>query len=317
MFPDSMVSGRDATWKAGVVRNAGTSWDFEDVRDFYVRDRFGCDPIDVRYSDPEWALDLGRAAVAEVMAAVMGEWRRVGSRCAGGIVLAWRDLWPGAGWGIVDSSGRPKAPVYALRRVLDPLAVLIIDEGLSGLRIHVMNDLPAARSARLQLAVYADDGRRVEYADDVIEVAGRGALTRSDTDLLGGFRDLTRAYRFGPPAHDVVVATLVPDDGGPSREAFYLPLGSKRPRLPDVGLTACARRSGIGEWALTIETEHFAQWVSLEVNGFRYSDSWFHMAPNSQRTVVLHSAGPDRPPRGEVRALNSRLAASIRIEAGP
>ena len=66
MFGGSSVAGQGPAWKAGVPRDSGTSWDFEDVRDFYVGELFGVDPLEVRYADPDWALDLGRAAVAEI-----------------------------------------------------------------------------------------------------------------------------------------------------------------------------------------------------------------------------------------------------------
>ena len=302
--------------KAGVPRDSGVTWDFEDVRDFYVRSLFGVDPIEMRNADPDLALDLGRAAVAEAMATVMSEWRRPGSRCAGGIVLSWKDLWPGAGWGLLDSRGRPKAPWYALRRALDPLAVLVTDEGLSGLALHVVNDHPEPFEGRLRLAAYTGAGLRVEDAEQTIEVAGHGARTVSASALLGGFRDLTRAYRFGPPAHDVVTATLTTSSDGTEREVFYFPLASNRPRLADVDLSATARRAGRKVWALTISSRLLAQWVAVDVPGYVPSDSWFHLAPGATRTILLRGDDPDRAPAGEVRALNSLTPASIVLD-GP
>ena len=314
MFGSTTFAGHSAAWKAGVARDSGTSWDFEDVRDFYVRHLFGCDPRAVRYEDPDWALDLGRAATAELMSAVMSDWRRPDSRCAGGLVLSWRDLWPGAGWGIVDSLGRPKAPWYALRRVLSPLAVLITDEGLSGLHLHVVNDRPHPFNGQLRLAAYADDGLRVEDAERAIKVGGHGACTVSATEMLGGFRDLTRAYRFGPPAHEVVTATIVSADDESEHEAFYVSSRGVE-RRPDVGLTASVtRRAGEEEWELTIATRLFARWVAIDAPGFAPSDTWFHLAPGAQRTVRLRGADPDRVPRGDVRALNSRVPSSITLE---
>ncbi len=295
-------------WKNGVPRDAGSSWDFEDVRDFYVHELFGRDANEVRYADPDWALDLGRAAVAEVMTGVMAEWRRPGSRNAGGIVLAWADLWPGAGWGLVDAAGRPKAPAYALRHVLDPLAVLLSDEGLAGLQIHVVNDRPQAFSGQLRLEVFADSGLRIEHVEVPFEVAAHGARSASATALLGGFRDLTRAYRFGPPEHDVARVTLVSDRDGSERDAFFLPLGSGRPRISDVGLTANATRVDQHEWSLTVATRLFAQWVALDVRGFTVSDSWFHLAPGAAREIRLRTPDAGATPAGDVRALNSRAS---------
>ncbi len=304
---------------AGVPRDPGATWDFADVRDFYVRSLFGIDPAEARADDPAFALDLGRAAVAEAMSAAMSEWRRPGSSCAGALVLAWQDLWPGAGWGLLDHAGRPKAPWYALRRVLDPLALLVIDEGLSGLMIHVVNDHPHPFRGELRIGAYAEDGLCVEDATHAIAVDARSSTSISASTLLGGFRDLTRAYRFGPPAHDVIELTLLSDGDEARRDTCFLPLGRARPRLDDVGLRATAARDAAGEWLLTVTTTSFAQWVAINVPGYAPSDSWFHMAPGSSRTITLR---PDslRPadgagdPAGEVRALNSRARAPISFD---
>ena len=245
MFGGSSVAGHAAGWKAGIARDADRVG-LRSVRDFYVRSLFKCDPYEVRYAEPDRALDLGRAAICEAMTSVMSEWRRPGSGNSGGLVLSWCDLWPGTGWGSSTVSAAESAVVRARRRVLDPLVVLVADEGLSGLFFHVVNDHATAFEGRFELSVYADDGLRVEHAEQPIEVAARGAATVSATDLLGGFRDLTSAYRFGPPAHDVVVGRLISGDGATEREAFYLPLGQSRARLSDVGLNASLRARAPG-----------------------------------------------------------------------
>ena len=54
------------------------------------------------------------------MAQVFGEWRRARSTCRGGLVWFLRDLWPGAGWGVVDAAGAPKAAWYYLRARCSP-----------------------------------------------------------------------------------------------------------------------------------------------------------------------------------------------------
>ena len=148
-------AGHDPLWKQGLHHDAGRSWDMDDVRAFYVRELFGVDPLHERYTDPERALDLGRAANAELMSRVFTEWRRPGSSSAGGLVLALRDLRPGAGWGVVDSTGVPKAPWFTLERVFRPVAILLTDEGLNGLRLHLVNDTAASFRGRLRVELFA------------------------------------------------------------------------------------------------------------------------------------------------------------------
>ncbi|HEX6545358.1 MAG TPA: hypothetical protein VF023_03550, partial [Bryobacteraceae bacterium] len=74
-------------WKRRVPRDSGTNWDFEDIRDFYLRLLHAVDPAALRYADVNRYLELSRMTSGEVMSEVFGEWRRPGSPCAGGIIL--------------------------------------------------------------------------------------------------------------------------------------------------------------------------------------------------------------------------------------
>lgn len=310
-------AGHDPDWKKGVHHDAGRSWDMEDVRDFYVRRLFDVDPLMVRYEDPERALDLGRAANAELMAQVFSEWRTPSSTCDGGLVLALKDLRPGAGWGIVDSFGVPKAPWYALRRVLAPITLVLTDEGLNGIRVHVINDKADPFVGRVELKLYGDGERLVDHATVSIDVPARGSAVVDAGEALTGFRDVAYAFRFGAPQHDVVVAELWSQTGEPVARAFHLPLGHSRPWEDDVGLTVTVGDTGAesgGGPVLEVSTRRFAQWVSIEAPGYLPEDSWFHLAPGTSQAVPLRRmrlrgalAGNVSPGvGGVVRALNSR-----------
>lgn len=309
-------AGHDPAWKRGVHHDAGRSWDMEDVRDHYVAGLFGADPRAERYVDAERALELGRAANAELMAAVFTEWRRPGSASGGGLVLSLADLRPaGAGWGLVDSLGRPKAPWYALRRAFRPVGLLAVDEGLNGLALHVVNDTAEPVHGRLVVELVARGELVVERGEQVVEVPPRSSCSADAEEILGGFRDVTYAYRFSPPAHDAVVATLRSDGGDELAQAVYLPLGQGRPRQADLGLTATARADGPGRWAVEVGTARLAQWLTVRADGFVPDDSWFHLPPGATRVVTL--TGPEGAlPRGSVQALNGVARATITVQ-GP
>jgi beta-mannosidase len=310
-FGSAAVAGHHPEWKSAVPRDSGTSWDHEEVRDRYVGAVFGVDPFEVRYVDPERALDYGRAAVAHVMSTVITEWRCSRSACAGALVLNWQDIGVGAGWGLLDAFGSPKAPWFALRRVLAPVALLLTDDGLSGLGVHVVNDGPAPAPGDLRITLFDMAGTPIEEATTTIEVPGRSQCRWSTASLLDGFRDLTNAYRFGPPAFDVVRVEL--DVDGETSEAIHLPRGAGRAIEADLGLEAAAVRRG-DLWQVTVRTRRFAQWVAIDAPGFRAGDSWFHLAPGAQRTVDLGAVGTEGPPRGRVRALNGLHSAPIVVE---
>ncbi len=107
----AVAGGHHPAWKAAVPRDNGSSWDFEDVRDHYVYALFGEDAREVRWSDPERYLDLGRAAVCEAFASTLGYWRRPDSRCDGALTLALRDLEPGPDGGGPRLERQPQSSV--------------------------------------------------------------------------------------------------------------------------------------------------------------------------------------------------------------
>jgi beta-mannosidase len=305
-------AGHDPTWKTGVHHDAGRSWDMEDVRHYYQRLLFGTDPLLERYVDPEHALDLGRATNAELMSRVFAEWRRAGSTCAGGLVLALADLRHGAGWGVVDFAGRPKAPWFALRRAFAPVTVLVTDEGLNGLRLTCRNDTAHDVAAVVRVDLFAKGEAHVEGAAVDVVIPARGALALDAAGLFEGFRDISYAYRFGPPSHDVVAVTLADTEGRTLAETVYLPGGQQRATEHDVGLAARLDAQDAHGLALEVSTRRFAQWVSIDAPGWRPADSWFHLAPGATRRIELSPESlesPVMPPVGTVRSINSTMSA--------
>ncbi len=304
-------AGHDPEWKRAVHHDTGRSWDLEDVRDFYVKELFGIDPHRLRYLDPERALDLGRAVTAELFSRTFSEWRRAASPCRGGLGVALRDLVPGAGWGLIDSRGRPKAPWFALRRVLAPVALVLTDEGVNGLHLHLVNDSAVAFEGEVTIALFARGELRVEEIARPVRIPARGQVLVDAGALFDGFRDISYAYRFGPPAYDVVAAGLSDGDGEVVSEVVHLPSGLDRALESEIGLAATARPRTDGIWSLTVTTRRLAQWVVVEVPGFRPADSWFHLAPGASRTLSLYGDDGSAAPAGHVRALNAQTTARI------
>ena len=187
----------------GVPGDNGADWDFADVREHYLRRRYGADPTP----------DQARRVTGEVMAEVFGEWRRPGSGCGGGIVLWLRDLEPGAGWGLLDQGGRTKACARVLAPTLQPTAVWLVDEGLNGLDVHVAHEPAGPVEVRLRVELLREDGSVLESAEDAWTMAGRSHRVVGVEQLLGRFADVSYAYRFGPASHTGVRAELSGDFG--------------------------------------------------------------------------------------------------------
>jgi beta-mannosidase len=276
-------------WKAGVPRDAGTGWDFDDVRDHYLGHLFGIDAAELRRYDHERYLELSRAVSAEAMGAVFGEWRRGGSPCGGGLVLWLRDLVPGAGWGLVDHAGAPKEAYRALRGALAPTAVWLTDEGLGGIAVHVANDGAEPLAATLRVALYADARREVAGAREEVRLGAHATVSLDLEEMLGRFVDASWAYRFGPPAQDVIVATLEAP-GGPApvlSQATIFPAG--RPSLAEsaeeLGLEG-ELRSGAGP-ELVLRSRRLVHRVRLAGAAGEASHAAFSLEPGVDRTLPL------------------------------
>jgi beta-mannosidase len=276
-------------WKVGVPRDVGAGWDFEDVRDHYLELLFGLDPVQLRSVDPERYLELSRAVSGEVMAEVMGEWRRAGSTCRGALILWLKDLAPGAGWGILDHHGRPKVAYHHLRRALAPVAVWMTDEGLGGVDVHVANDRAEPLSARLRIALYLED-RLIEEAVAPIGLGPGEALTRNVESVLGRFVDASWAYRFGPPASDVIVASLESDDGTETllSQAFRFPAGRplRRRGAAESGVSAALETDGV-QLFVRVGAERLLYGVRLDVPGCVAVDDAFCLEPGHLRRIAV------------------------------
>ncbi|SIR07128.1 glycoside hydrolase family 2 protein [Bosea sp. TND4EK4] len=297
-------------WKRGVPRDASASWDFEDVRDHYLGRLYGLDPIRLRREDPERYFALSRATVAEVMEESFAEWRRPASPTRGALVWLLQDLQPGAGWGVIASDGEPKSAWHGLKRAFRPVQLALTDEGVNGLAIHLINEKPQALATHLELTCWRDGRTAVVKARREIALEARSARTLSAFDLIGRFFDISYAYRFGPPGHDVTSAVLRDaDSGAVLAQAFHFPLGRGHERH-DLGLEATLEAQGEG-WTLLVSVQRFAQSVEIVDPHWRPQDSWFHLAPGEPRRIRLlaRRTAPSRP-AGLVRAVNGLLDAS-------
>jgi beta-mannosidase len=280
-------------WKRGVQRDAGTGWDlgagwdFDDVRDHYLATCYDVDPVQLRRSDHARYLDLSRAATGEVMAEVMGEWRRAASTCAGALVLWLKDMLPGAGLGVIDHAGRPKVALSYLRRALAPIAVWTSDEGVAGVAVHVANDRAEPLEGTLRVALYRD--WEIPVAEGTIElsVPARTTIANSVERILGRFVDPAWAYRFGPPTADVIVVTLAAPAS--ISQAFRFPAGLPAYREPAtrMGIEGSAEPTADGGAQLTVRSRRLAYGVRVRASGMVCDDDAFSVEPGHERTVRI------------------------------
>ena len=291
-------------WKRGVPRDVGASWDFDDVRDYYLEALFRVRAMHLQRDDPERYLALSRAVIVDVIETTYAEWRRPGSPTRGALVWVLQDLVPGAGWGVIDSDGDPKSAWFALKRAFRPLHLGITDEGVNGLSFHVANDRPTSVSARLTFTAWRDGDVPVVSKTRAVTLDAHAGITISAFSMLGQFFDLSYAYRFGPQGHQVLHASLIDQKTNEVlSEAFHCPDRAAFPK-ENVGLTVRTFSEG-GLWFIEVTSRRFSHFIHILLDHGRPDDNWFHLAPGHTRVIELHGLGEQRP-SGEVSALNAR-----------
>ena len=142
-----------------------------------------------------------------------------------------------------------------------------------------------------------------------LDVEAHGTLTRNVEALVGRFVDVSWAYRFGPPAQDLVAVSLETPTGELLSQAFRFPAGRPLGQEPasDLGLEAMFERTPEG-MVLRVTSRRFAYGVRVAVAGWGASDDAFGVEPGHARRVALRpTVGAGEPPTGAtLRAINLR-----------
>ena len=311
----------DPAWRRGIAKDPTADWDFEQTTAHYVAELFDIDLEGVRTNDPEAALDLLRAGAVASIETTLAEWRRPGSPCDGAFLLSGQDMTPGAGWGLLDSEGGAKCTWYAVARACAPRAVLVTDEGLDGPRIHLVNDRPDVWPGVLSLVANRSGVPGATRGAQDVLVPARSSVSLWAEELLEGFHDLSHAWRFGPPGHDGLTASVTSADGSTTQSAAalgpVLRLHGPRTRSPAPGtadhapdLSAQLGRDVQG-WFVELTATRFVPFVVIDCDDAPPTDNWFHLG--WPRRVRLAGGGATEP-RGTVR---SALGAVDEVGFGP
>ena len=134
----------------------------------------------------------------------------------------------------------------------------------------------------------------------------------------GRFVDAAWAYRFGPPAQDVIVATIERDGrDGPEllSQAFHFPAGRPLGQESEgrLGIVATAQEPDGGAVHLGVTSRRLAYGVRIHAPGFAPSDNAFSVEPGAGRQIRLEPDGSGRAfGGGSVTALNLLGRAPIR-----
>lgn len=263
------------------------------------------DYIALHYPKPQTFDDLmyyGQCNQADALKYGVEHWRRLKGRCWGTLFWQFNDCWPTHSWAVVDSSGDPKAAYYASKRFYAPVLLSLkfdaTGTGLADKRVEVwlVNDHLEKVTGTLELCIYSLSGALLRCETAVVTAPANGAAE---------VHELT----FRPaddPDNTVLHAVLRDDAGNRIAENFQLFDEPKNLLLPNPQLKITAAASPMENCVdLTISAERYAGYIWLRLDGFPhppiFSDNWFHLAPDQERTITISNLPPGMTP-AEIRA---------------
>lgn len=307
IFAGQTAMTHDPRWKAATPRDTGAGWDFEDVRDHYFRERYALDPVRCRAFDAEKYFQLSELVSGELMAAVYAQWRSSSSHCGGGLVWFLKDFLAGAGWGILDDTGMPKACFYHLKRCWQSRQVLLTDESLNGLQLHVLNERDSVLSGWLQIVFLTYDNARLVDKNIDVEIQAYGAMSLRLDDYLDHFYDSTYSYRFGPPVIQCVSVSLNTESEQKLSQAVYFPDQSIPETASGQAIEYNLREINDTQYRLILKTDQFLYGVFVDVQGYLASDNYFSCIPGDETVILLEKYGDHaRPAKGYLSAANMK-----------
>jgi beta-mannosidase len=159
---------------------------------------------------------------------------------------------------------------------------------------------------------------RTAEAEEPIVVAPHSTIEHSVEAMLGRFVDSGLAYGFGPPGHDLVVASLW-SLAGPVKllsQAFRFSGGRPQDRVSAArrGVDAhIALDDGHGG-TLTIRAEQLLYGVRLKLPGLEPEDDFFSLEPGVARRIRLYKRAPQPAfAGGSLSAINLNESIPIQL----
>jgi len=302
-------------WKKNTPRDSGTGWDFEDVRDHYLEKLYKVDSTQLRSFDPERYMKLSELVTSQIMHSAFSEWRSNHSNCHGAIVWFLNDLTPGAGWGILDSYGLPKAAYYHLKRIWQSVSLVLTDESINGIDAHIFNEQNNSFEGNLLIKLYDELGTETGHGEIEINLSPRSSISLKLEEVLQSFCDINYSYRFGPPKHQVVDVKLYDSSRNDYivAEANYFIDQSIQGIVATDSVTTQIELIQDKNIKLTILSDKPIYGLSLDVKGFLADDNYFNLMPNVSKTILLHPQNISNKFRCYLNAIN--MKGSLRLTA--
>lgn len=314
LFNGNHPSCHSPIWKQGIPRDLGAGWDFEDIRDHYIKENFGIDPIALRSQDTLHYLAISRVVIGELIKQCIGQWRSPHSNCSGALLWQFNDILLGAGWGLIDSLGVPKSSYFYVKQAFQPLVAFLIDTGLDGLEVIIINETSEKKCLNIELKLLACPNSITGSFQQQIELQANEIWRENVDFLIGSFRDPNYVYQFGPQQHDVVsLEVFEQESSSPITQDIYFPnsLRLRKEREADIEINKLMIN---GEFFLSITSNCFLQAVHLDIPKTTVDENYFHLVPGTTKLVKITLSEEVKDIiKGYLTALNLESPHRIRV----
>ncbi len=298
-------------WRSRIPRDLGAGWDFEDIRDHYLKQVFNVEPNHLRRHEVERYIQLSTLVTGKAIADVFRRWRRPESQTQGGLIWFNKDFWPCPGFGLIDSNDYPKAAYYLIRQAWKNQTLIFESVGLDGLLLHVINESPKPLSGCVSLQCYAGTHLASEKIDFPVDVAAASSISFSIEQLFGRFVDPSYAYRFGPPAYSAISAALTNNDKLVDTSLHYV-TEEELPKVTESSITAKLSVIDDERLLLTLNSTEVVQYLKINTSSYLPEDNYFTLIPGVTRTVILTLVS-QKPRRIKVLLTALNLSKEIRV----
>jgi len=168
------------------------------------------------------------------------------------------------------------------------------------------------------VALYRTGEHRVAESDLALAIPKNTTLTFGVEQILGHFYDVSCAYRFGPPGHDVIAVSLHGKRGDlPFAQTFRFPAGRTTQRTPisELGMAVKAQVLGDGTIEVLFNSLRFVWGVRAAAPGWAPDDAYFGIEPGGRRRIALNPLHPGEPPASiTVTAVNAEGRLTVPVE---
>lgn len=206
--------------------------------------------------------------------------RRNRPYCMGTLYWQLNDSWPVVSWSSIDYYGNWKALHYEAQRAFAPLAVSVFEED-NKLQFWLLSDLLEAQND-LQLEIRLMDFEGKVFRKQLVDCSAQANVSELlHTESLEQWAQ--------DPAHTFLSVRLL-HNAKPISEDTHFFAKTKDLDLPEAEIVA-GQEVRDGECILTLRSPKLAKnlFVECSIQGARFSDNFFNLLPNEERTIRISS----------------------------